>query len=360
MSISILDYLKNLGCLTIATTHYQELKQYALVTPGFENASVEFDIATLSPTYKLLVGIPGKSNAFEISKKLGLSTEIINKAKSLLTTQEIDIEQLLKNIYEDKSFIEKEKIEIEKKSEEISKLKKSLEHDNSKLKKQEQDLINNAKIQARNILLEAKEEATDIIKQMNKLSSSSTKELNNLRNKLNTDIKDISITNDIENKVNSIAPDEIKPNTNVFVTTLNQNGVVLSHLSKTNEVQVQVGSMKMNINIKYLEKAKNMPNSKQSNNSSYNNYTSISKSRTAKSEINVIGLNVEEAVFVVDKFLDDSSLAKLQTVRIVHGKGTGKLKNGIHQFLKKNLHVKSYRMGTYGEGEMGVTVVELK
>ena len=359
LAISILDYLKNLGCLTVATTHYQELKQYALVTPGFENASVEFDIATLSPTYKLLVGIPGKSNAFEISRKLGLSTEIINKAKSLLTTQEIDIEQLLKNIYEDKSFIEKEKIEIEKKSEEISKLKKSLEHDNSELKKQEQDLINNAKIQARNILIEAKEEATDIIKQMNKLSSS-TKELNNLRNKLNTDIKDISITNDVEHKVNSIAPDQIKPNTNVFVTTLNQNGIVLSHLSKSNEVQVQVGSMKMNINLKYLEKAKNIPNSKQSNNSSYNNYTSISKSRTAKPEINVIGLNVEEAVFVVDKFLDDSSLAKLQTVRIVHGKGTGKLKNGIHQFLKKNPHVKSYRMGTYGEGEMGVTVVELK
>ncbi len=363
LAISILDHLKNLGCLTVATTHYQELKQYALVTEGFENASVEFDIATLSPTYKLLVGIPGKSNAFEISKKLGLNDNIINKAKSLLTTQEIDIEELLKNIYDDKSLIEKEKLEIQKQLEEISKLKESLEHDNSELRKQEQDLINNAKTQARNILLEAKEEANDIIKQMNKLST--TKELDNLRNKLNKNIKNLSITNDIKQNVDSINPNEIKPNTDVFVTTLNQNGLVISHISKSNEVQVQIGSMKMNINIKYLEKARNVTKPNNSNkstnlNNSTSSYTSISKSRTAKSEINVIGLNVEEAIFVVDKFLDDSILAKLQTVRIVHGKGTGKLKNGIHQFLKKNLHVKSYRMGTYGEGEMGVTVVELK
>ncbi|MCI8411629.1 MAG: endonuclease MutS2, partial [Clostridia bacterium] len=184
-------------------------------------------------------------------------------------------------------------------------------------------------------------------------------------NKLNKNIKNLSITNDIKQNVDSINPNEIKPNTDVFVTTLNQNGLVISHISKSNEVQVQIGSMKMNINIKYLEKARNVTKPNNSNkstnlNNSTSSYTSISKSRTAKSEINVIGLNVEEAIFVVDKFLDDSILAKLQTVRIVHGKGTGKLKNGIHQFLKKNLHVKSYRMGTYGEGEMGVTVVELK
>lgn len=361
LAISILDHLKNLGCLTIATTHYQELKQYALVTEGFENASVEFDIATLSPTYKLLVGIPGKSNAFEISKKLGLNNNIIDKAKSLLTTQEIDIEELLKNIYDDKSLIEKEKLEIKNQLEEISRLKESLEHDNSKLRKQEEDLINNAKVKARNILLEAKEEATDIIKQMNQMSN--TKELDNLRNKLNKDIKNISVinnnTNNIKSTINSINPNEIKPNTDVFVTTFNQNGIVISHISKSNEVQVQIGHMKMNINIKYLEKARNVTKSNKSNNYT-SDYTSISKSKTVKTEINIIGLNVEEAVFIVDKFLDDSSLAKLQTVRIVHGKGTGKLKNGIHQFLKKNPHVKSYRMGTYGEGEMGVTVVELK
>lgn len=366
LAISILDYLKNLGSLTIATTHYQELKKYALVTNGFENASVEFDITTLSPTYKLLVGIPGKSNAFEISKKLGLDDSIISKAKSLLTNDEINIEELLKSIYDDKSFIEKEKEKIKKQSEEISKLKQSLEHDNFELLKQEQELINNAKVKARNILLDAKEEASDIIKQMNELSD--TKELNKLKNKLNTDIKNISIINNINDNssktINSLKPEEIEPNTTVFVNTLNQNGTVISHISKSNEVQVQVGNIKMSVNIKYLEKAKtsNNSNPKNQSNSSNNlsNYTKISKTRTAKPEINVIGLNVEEAIFVVDKFLDDSTLAKLSTVRIVHGKGTGKLRLGIQEFLKKNPHVKSYRIGTYGEGEMGVTVVELK
>lgn len=364
LAISILDYFKNCGSLTIATTHYQELKQYALVTKGFENASVEFDINNLAPTYKLLVGIPGKSNAFEISKNLGLNIEIINKAENMMTSEQINIEELLKNIYDNKAEIEKEKREIEFKLAKISKLEKNLIHDNEALKKQEKDLINNAKVEARNILLNAKEEANEIIKEMNKLASSDKKTADNLRNKLNKKIKNIIIfehssinTFDISNTLNS---NEIKPNLEVFVRTLGKNGTVLSRVSKSNEVQVQIGIMKMNINIKDLEKAHKDMASKSNNQTQTSGYTSISKSKTAKSEINVIGLNVEEAIFVVDKFLDDCSLAKLQTIRIVHGKGTGKLKNGIHQFLKNNPHVSSFRLGAYGEGEMGVTVVELK
>lgn len=355
LAISILDYFKNAGSLVIATTHYQELKKYALVTNGFENASVEFDLNTLSPTYHLLVGIPGKSNAFEISKKLGLDDSIIDRAKSLISHEDFHFEELLKNIYDDKSKIEKEKLEISKKLEEISKLKESLEKDNSDLKEQEKNIIINAKREARNILLEAKEEANDIIKQMNNEKSNS--ELNSLRNSINNKIKNISIPSE-EIVNNSTFPREkIKPNTLVFVTTLNQNGTIISHISKSDEVQVQIGSMKMNIPIKYLSLPK-----KENNNKNFNNkdYTSISKSKTASSELNIIGLTVDEAIPIVDKFLDDSYLAKLETVRIVHGKGTGKLKNGIHQFLKTNSHVKSFRMGTYGEGEMGVTVVTLK
>ena len=192
---------------------------------------------------------------------------------------------------------------------------------------------------------------------MNK-SSISNSELNNLRNQLNKDIKNISITSSSKENIskNSLDISEIKPNLEVFVSSLGQNGIVLSNVSKSNEVQVQIGSIKMNINIKYLEQVKNS-NKKTNSTTSYN---TVSKSRTAKSEINVIGLNVEDAIFVVDKFLDDSYLAKLQTVRIVHGKGTGKLRNGIQKFLKTHSHVKSFRLGTYGEGEMGVTVVELK
>lgn len=358
LAISILDYFKNNNSLTVATTHYQELKKYALVTDSFENASVEFDIDTLSPTYHLLIGVPGKSNAFEISKKLGLSENIIEIAKSNLSKKDFDFEELLKNIYDNKSKIESEKLEISKELENVSELRKSLEKDNSKLLEQEQEIINNAKIKARNILLDAKEEASSIISKMNN-SANSNSELNNLRNQLNKDIKDISITSVDEKKNSSkdlLDIKNIKPNTEVFVSSLGQNGIIVSNISKSNEVQVQIGSMKMNINIKYLEKVKDS-NKKTSSTASYN---SISKTKTAKPEINVIGLNVDEAIFVIDKFLDDSYLAKLQTVRIVHGKGTGKLREGIHKFLKTNSHVKSFRIGTFGEGEMGVTVVELK
>lgn len=182
--------------------------------------------------------------------------------------------------------------------------------------------------------------------------------MDNLRNSLNSKIGNIKLENissENINKNNNISIDEIKPGKEVFVTSLNQNGIVLSNVSKNNEVQVQIGSIKMNVKTNLLQNVKGA--SKKDTSSSTLN---ISKSRTVKPEINVIGMNVEEANFVIDKFLDNCSLAKLETVRIIHGKGTGKLKNGIHQFLKTNSHVKSFRLGTFGEGEMGVTVVELK
>lgn len=356
LAISILDYFKSINALTIATTHYQELKKYALITPGFENASVEFNVETLSPTYKLLIGIPGKSNAFEISKKLGLDNNIIDKAKKLMSSNDIEFEELLKNIYYDKLSIEKEKEKILAESQEISKLKEKLLKENYEKEKQEKEIINNAKIKARNILLEAKEDANEIIKKLSNTSNS--KKMDNLRNSLNSKIGNIKLENissENINKNNNISIDEIKPGKEVFVTSLNQNGIVLSNVSKNNEVQVQIGSIKMTVKTNLLQNVKG--SSKKDNSSSTLN---ISKSRTVKPEINVIGMNVEEANFVIDKFLDDCSLAKLETVRIIHGKGTGKLKNGIHQFLKTNSHVKSFRLGTFGEGEMGVTVVELK
>lgn len=357
LAISILEFFKNKTCITIATTHYQELKQYALVTNDFENASVEFDVNTLSPTYKLLVGIPGKSNAFAISKKLGLSDNIINKAKSLMSSDAVNIEELLKTIYDDKSLIEKEKEEIQKQLNQINLLRKSLERDNSLLKQQELDLINNAKTKARNILLDAKEEATNIIKQLN--NSKDSNQINTLRNKLNTDIKNIKITNSKNSSKEHIPFEEIKPNMEVYIPTFNKNGIILSHVNKSNEVQIQIGNIKTNININNIEKISISNKTNETSNTNLG-YTKISKTKNIKFEINVIGLNVEEAIFVVDKFLDDCSLAKLQNVRIVHGKGTGKLRTGIHSFLKNNPHVKSFRLGTYGEGEMGVTVVELK
>ena len=359
LAISILDYFKNIGALTIATTHYQELKKYAMTTSGFENASVEFDVETLSPTYKLLIGVPGKSNAFEISQKLGLDISIIQKAKDLMSSNDITFEELLKNIYDDKQLIEKEKEKILAESEQINSLKEKLQRENFEKEKQEKEIINNAKIQARNILLEAKEDANEIIKELSNIQDS--KEINTLRNTLNKKIKDIQLEPNISNhtsNTNSLSKEEVQPGKEVFVTSFNQNGIILSHVSRNHEVQVQIGSMKINVKLNALQNPKTLQNSI----STKNMHTSsrISKSRNIKPEINVLGMNVEEANFVIDKFLDDCTLAKLETVRIIHGKGTGKLKNGIHQFLKNNSHVKSFRLGTFGEGEMGVTVVTLK
>ena len=368
LAISILEYLKNLNALTIATTHYQELKKYALTTDGFENASVEFDIDTLSPTYKLLLGVPGKSNAFEISKKLGLNVSIIEKAKKLLSKKDVDFEELLKNIYNNKSAIEKEKLQVDEELKKISNLRLKLENDFSNSEEKSKQILQDAKTEARNILLQAKEDANNIIKEMNsiKKDSDAEKELNNYRNELNEKIKNIkniknlSINQESETTKNiSVSKEKIKPNTPVFVTTLNKEGLVLSHVSKSNEVQVQIGSLKMNLPITILKPISKTSQAKKNKNSSVS-FSNNSKAKTAKTEINVIGMNVEEANFIIDKFLDDSSLAKLSTVRIVHGKGTGKLRDGIHKFLKKNSHVKSFRMGTFGEGEMGVTIVELR
>ena len=356
LAISILDYFKTIGSLTIATTHYQELKKYAMTTSGFENASVEFDVETLSPTYKLLIGVPGKSNAFAISQKLGLDISIIQKAKYLMSSNDITFEELLKNIYDDKQLIEKEKERILAESEQINILKEKLQRENFEKEKQEKEIINNAKIKARNILLEAKEDANEIIKNLSNIKDST--EINTLRNSLNEKIKDIKLEPTVSENIsntNSLSKEEVHPGKEVFVTSFNQNGLVLSNVSRNNEVQVQIGSMKMNLKLNVLQNPKSTHTSKNMHTSSH-----ISKSRNIKPEINVIGMNVEEANFVIDKFLDDCAISKLETVRIIHGKGTGKLKNGIHQFLKTNSHVKSFRLGTFGEGEMGVTVVTLK
>ena len=355
LAISILEYFHKKQAITISTTHYQELKKYALTTDNFENASVEFDLDTLSPTYKLLIGIPGKSNAFEISKKLGLDEKIIQKAKQLLNSDDVKFENILKEIYDDKVQIENEKEQISSQLKEISSLKEKLLVENDEKIKKANEIVNNAKQEARRILLDAKEDVNELIKQAD---SASSKDLNNIRNSLNDKIKDTAISiNDKNSKptTNSIDKTEIQPGLKVFVTTLNQEGTVVSNISKSDDVMVQIGSMKMNINIKFLQKIK------QNNKNIKSNYSyKISKTRNISSEINVIGENVLDATMLIDKFLDDCALAKLQTVRIVHGKGTGKLKSGIHEFLKHNPHVKSFRMGTFGEGKMGVTVVELK
>ena len=368
LAISILEKLNSLKALTLSTTHYPEIKHFALITDGFENASVEFNLDTLSPTYKLLLGVPGTSNAFAISRKLGISEEIISRAKEFIDSDKINIEELLTNIYEDKRTIEFEKEKILNDSKKIEELKSSLEFDFSKLKNEQKEIINKAKSQAKDILLSAKEDANEIIKEIE--NSSTNKETNKLRNTLNKKIDDLSIINDTSiSTINTIKLSDLKIGTEVFVNKLTQTGNVLS-ISKDGKIQVGLGLGKMFFNIEELSivKSQNSQNTQTtqstSNKKEKRNY-GIAKSNnfTVKSispEINVIGKNVDEACFIIDKYLDNCVLSVLPSIRIIHGKGTGALRAGIHKFLKTHPHVKSFRIGTFGEGEMGATVVELK
>ena len=359
LAISILSYLKDIGSIVCCTTHYQELKEYALITDGFENASFEFDIENLKPTYKLLVGIPGKSNAFAISKRLGLNEQILNVANSHLKDDKIPIEELLKSIYDNKLEIEKQKEETEKNLRQVELLRKSLEQKQDDVLEKRAQLLEDAKLEARDILLSAKEEATEIIHELN--SSSDIKQANNLRNKLNDKLKAINSIYYTEqnNSFEALAESDVKDGLNVYIASLGSNGYIVGNsINKSNEVQVYVGNMKMNIKLSDLRKS--LTNSVKVKESGKVTTNKESKAKTVSPEINVIGQNVDEAIYVIDKYLDNCASANISPVRIVHGKGTGKLREGIHSFLKKNPHVKSFRIGTFGEGEMGVTVVEIK
>lgn len=388
LAISILEYFYKLGCLTLTTTHYPEIKNYALVTDGFENASSAFDIENLKPTYQLLIGIPGKSNAFAISKKLGLSEDILNRAQSLLKEDDISIEELLKNIYDDKISIEKDKEEIEKNKNQIELLRKSLENEKTSQVELKQNQIEKAKQEAKNILLSAKDEANSIIKELNSLydnlkdledmdlekwsdseianfvknhfQKGNLKKANNLRNNLNNSFEHFTYSKENEEGLKTTwKKDDLKIGMQVKLNTFSEIATITSLSGKKEQLQVQIGSTKINIKLSNIIE---IVEEKQRINSSFtsNKSSSSFKAKNVSSEINVIGQNIEDACFVIDKYLDDCYLAKLSTVRIVHGKGTGKLREGIHNFLRKNSHVKSFRLGTFGEGEMGVTIVELK
>ena len=320
LAISELDFLVSKGCLIISTTHYSELKNYALITEGFENASCEFDIKTLSPTYRLLLGVPGKSNAFAISKKLGLDDSIIKKAESGINKDTLNIEELLKNIYDDKLQIELEKEKIEKNSKEIEELKASLENEKNDISSKKTEIMSKAKDKAKQIILDAKEDANSILREME--STHDTKKLNKLRKDLNDILSDLSEDdeNDNNNSFTSLSIEEAIPNTEVFIPSLNQYGSIVSRPSKDSKVMVLVGNAKMKFDISNLT----LSNKKKEKEVPTTNYSSKSSfiPKDVKTEINVIGFNIEEATFAIDKFLDTAAMSRLEIVRIVHGKGT--------------------------------------
>ncbi len=363
LAISILEHFHTMDALCISTTHYPEIKNYALTHEGYMNSSVEFDVENLKPTYHLILGVPGKSNAFAISKKLGLSNDILSRAESLIDSNDVKIEDVLKEIYDTQKEIELEKDKILKDSLEVSKLKEELSKDYTAVLNKEKEIIEDAKMEARDILLKAKDEATKIIRQMKEISNKSNNEtirdLNNLRNRLNDSLKQVNTFDTDNSTTSSLDTNALKDGTRVIITTLNQKGNIVGKV-KNNKVLVQVGTNKLNIDIANLELDHSPVQEEEQKKSISASAITNTKNKTVSSEINLIGLNVDEATSILDKFLDDCYLSSLEKIYIVHGKGTGKLRAGIHTYLKKHPHVKSFRLGTFGEGEAGVTVVELK
>lgn len=356
LALSILQYLKEHNITVLATTHYHELKEYALLTDGVENASCEFDLETLSPTYRLLIGVPGKSNAFAISQKLGLKQEILENAKKIINSDTAKTEDLLKEIYDSKALIESEKEKTLQYSSKIEKLKEKLENETTDLEEHKKEYLQKAKQEAREILLSAKQEANEIIKKMESEKNSS-KNLNTLRNKLTSKLHEVNQSPDSNLEETTILDEsQIKPGTIVFVPKFNKNGTILSYPNQSKKFNIQIDNIKTTLTPSQITIAKNIEVKKEIITKKHSTFAP----KNVRTELNVIGMNIEESIFLVDKFLDEAALAKLETVRIVHGKGTGVLGKGIQKYLKNHPHVKSYRYGTFGEGEMGVTIVELK
>lgn len=362
LAMAILTHLYDVGVKTIATTHYSELKQFALANEGVENASVEFDVETLSPTYRLLIGVPGKSNALEISRRLGLSEEIINKSKEFITNEDIEFEEIISSIESNRKTAEKERDEAIRLRLEVQKLKNDYEKNYQKLKNQKDREIREAKEEARTLLKETKREADEIIKELRDISKDVGKERNKkieeLRKKMKGSIDALHEPVHFAEEISdSKPPKSVQSGDRVKVLNLNQEGTVLSKPNQSGEVSVQVGIMKINVNISNLRLLKDTKKDIKK--------TSIgsimkSKTQTIRNEIDLRGKNIEESLIEIDKYLDDAYLSNLQQITIIHGKGTGALRKGIKEFLRKHSHVKAFREGVYGEGGSGVTIVDLK
>lgn len=369
LAIAILTFLHNMKCRTMATTHYSELKVFALSADGVENACCEFNVETLSPTYHLLIGIPGKSNAFAISKKLGLPNYIIDDAKTHLESDAEAFEDLLANLETSRVTIEKERAEIAEYKSEISRLKKSLEQKEDRIDERKEKIIRNANEEAQRILREAKETADQTIRQINKLAQGSGKgkelesERTKIREKLDKVDKNLSLKNDKGPK-KTISPKKLKVGDGVKVLSMNLKGTVSTLPDASGNLFVQMGILRSKVNIRDLEllneQSVSGPGLENLKRNTGAGKIKMSKSFSVSPEVNLIGMTVDEAIPVVDKYLDDAYLAHLPSVRVVHGRGTGALKAAVHKHLKKLKYVKEFRLGDFGEGDTGVTIVTFK
>ncbi len=361
LATSILESLLKKNIRTMATTHYSELKIFALSTKGVSNASCEFDVNTLRPTYRLLIGIPGKSNAFAISQKLGLPTELIEASKELISAKDKDFEDLLSDLEASRKTIEKEQEEIRIYKEQIESLKARLEAKEVRLEEKQADIINKAKEEAFNIVKEAKDLADSTIRNINK-AGMAVKDLENERTRLRKGLDSLQTkkASPVKKAQKEYTAKDFKLGTSVRVLSMGMEGSVCSLPNAKGDLYVQMGILRSQVNIKDLDiipdKDDNNPNSKSSNIGKIK----VSKSLSVATELNLIGMTTDEALVHLEKYLDDAYLSHLPQARIVHGKGTGALRNIVHSTLKRSKYVKSYRLGVYGEGENGVTIVEFK
>lgn len=365
LAMAILEKLHNLGAITVATTHYSELKVYALTTAGVENACCEFDVETLRPTYNLLIGVPGKSNAFAISRRLGLQDEILEKAKEFLSGEEIQFEDILMTIEKNRSDSEKEKIKAESYRLEIEDLKKELESQNQKMTAQKDKLIREAREEAKKLILDAKQDVEGMIEDMKRAAKEQDEALRSkaaeeVRAKLKNSIGDLdgAINESLFPRQGFVKPPEnLKPGDSVLIVNLNQKGTVVNPPDKDGEAIIQAGIMKINVHVTNL---KLIDDQAIEAHKASSGKTGISKAMNISPQVDIRGANVEEAIATLGKYLDDAAIAGLSEVTIIHGKGTGMLRSGVHQYLKTNYHVRAYRLGKYGEGEDGVTIVTMK
>ena len=369
LAISILEYLKTFKVKTAATTHYSELKLYALSTDKVENASCEFNVETLRPTYNLMIGVPGKSNAFAISRRLGLDEVIIDRANELLSEENVKFEDVITDLEQSRATAQSEMEYAKRMKREIKDLRKQLEEERIKLKENKSRILEEARREAKIIVSDARDEANSIIKDLEKMRQSgkiknADEKIQKSREKLKS--KEDSIDKAMERsakprKVYHEPPKDLKVGDTVKIVTMSdQEASVIKLPDKNGTVIVQAGIIKLDVHISNIKKIEDKTSKELAQKYVKASANFESKSKTVSTTVDVRGQNLEEALMNTEKFLDDCYLASISNVTIIHGKGTGILKNGIHQMLKKHKYVKSYRLGTFGEGENGVTIVELK
>ena len=366
LAIAILSHLHEQGIRTMATTHYSELKVYALSTPGVENGCCEFDVETLRPTYRLLIGVPGKSNAFAISSKLGLPSYIIDKAKEQISEKDESFEDVLTSLEQNRITLENERAEVARYKAEIEELKKTMEEREAKLASSKERILREANEQAHNILRDTKEYADQTMKLFHKFqkdhvdTASVEKERQNIKKRMSKAEKGMSSKAKEKKPKKLLKPSDLSLGDTVRVLSLNLKGTVSSLPDSKGFLFVQMGIIRSKVNISDLELVDEPVITTPSMQRTGTGKIRMSKAASISTEINLLGKTVDEAVAELDKYLDDAYIAHMKSVRIVHGKGTGALRKGVHNYLKRQKHVASFRLGEFGEGDAGVTIVEFK